>query len=122
MVAATPVSPDVIERFRRLESALIYDVLDSMGLPHQQLSLDIQPLDINMIVAGPAFTSKATVSEAGRRVPAARPTPTPPHRVSLPGPLYAGGIPGEDGGQHPLSRRARANPRPSVHGSGSVCG
>jgi 4-hydroxy-4-methyl-2-oxoglutarate aldolase len=36
-------------------------VLDSMGLPHQVLSLAIQPIDGEMIVAGPAFTSKAMV-------------------------------------------------------------
>ena len=33
MSAQTPNLPDVIERYRRLESALIYDCLDSMGLP-----------------------------------------------------------------------------------------
>lgn len=104
MVAATPVSPDVIERFRRLESALIYDVLDSMGLPHQQLSLDIQPLDINMIVAGPAFTSKATVSEAGRRVSAASPTKnTAPNGFAMLDALYAGCILVEDVGNDPVS-------------------
>lgn len=59
---------DIIERYRQLESALIYDTLDAMGLPNQQLSLEIQPVDINMVLAGPAFTSKATVSEAGSKV------------------------------------------------------
>jgi 4-hydroxy-4-methyl-2-oxoglutarate aldolase len=63
-----PNMQGIIERYRRLESALIYDTLDTMGLPNQQLSLAIQPLDIDMVVAGPAFTSKHAVSEARRKV------------------------------------------------------
>lgn len=55
---------EIIERYSKLESALIYDTLDNMGLSHQQLSLEIQPLDIDMVIAGPAFTSKSAVSEA----------------------------------------------------------
>ena len=43
MTAPAPLET-LIERYRRLESALFYDVLDTMGLPNQQLSLDIQPL------------------------------------------------------------------------------
>ncbi|MBV9356703.1 MAG: hypothetical protein JO023_14415, partial [Chloroflexi bacterium] len=62
------VDTSTVARYRRLESALIYDVLDSMGLPNQQLSLAIQPLQLEMVVAGPAFTSKAAVSEAEVRV------------------------------------------------------
>src|SRR3977135_810265 len=101
MVAATPVSSAVIERFRRLESALIYDVLDSMGLPHQQLSLQIQPLEINMIVAGPAFTSKATVSESGRRVSAASPTNSSPSGFAMLDALYEGCLLVDDVGNDP---------------------
>jgi 4-hydroxy-4-methyl-2-oxoglutarate aldolase len=103
MVTATPISSDVIERFRRLESALIYDVLDSMGLPHQQLSLDIQPLDIDMIVAGPAFTSKASVSEAARRVHAASPIDNRTDAFSMLDALYEGCILVEDVGNDPVS-------------------
>jgi 4-hydroxy-4-methyl-2-oxoglutarate aldolase len=46
----------MVERFRRIPSATIYDVLDSMGLPNQCLSLDIRPLRDDMKVSGPAFT------------------------------------------------------------------
>jgi regulator of RNase E activity RraA len=63
-----PDMQEIIERYRKLESALIYDTLDTMGLPNQQLSLAIQPLDIDMVVAGPAFTSKLAVSEARSKV------------------------------------------------------
>jgi regulator of RNase E activity RraA len=41
MVDNPPPLSDLIKRYRHLESALIYDVLDSMGLPHQQLSLGV---------------------------------------------------------------------------------
>jgi len=59
---------EIRDRYLKLESALIYDTLDTMGLPNQQLSLDIQPLDVDMVVAGPAFTYKAAVSEARGKV------------------------------------------------------
>ena len=68
----TPTMQEIIERYRKLESALIYDTLDTMGLPNQQLSLAIQPLDIDMVVAGPVFTSKHAVSEAGSKVRTSR--------------------------------------------------
>jgi regulator of RNase E activity RraA len=67
-----PTMQEIIDRYRKLESALIYDTLDTMGLPHQQLSLAIQPLDINMVVAGPAFTYKAAVSQARSKVVTSR--------------------------------------------------
>jgi 4-hydroxy-4-methyl-2-oxoglutarate aldolase len=63
-----PTMQEIVKRYQKLESALIYDTLDTMGLPNQQLSLDIQPLDVNMVVAGPAFTSKYAVSEATSKV------------------------------------------------------
>jgi len=118
MSAPQPVSPDVIQRFRRLESALIYDVLDSMGLPHQQLSLDIQPLDIDMIVAGPAFTSKATVSEAGRRVNAASPTAPRADGFAMLDALYEGCILVEDVGNDPVSGGLGENLGLSVQAKG----
>ena len=37
-------------------SADLYDVLDSMGYPNQCLDTSISPLNVNMKVAGPAFT------------------------------------------------------------------
>jgi 4-hydroxy-4-methyl-2-oxoglutarate aldolase len=59
----------VIERYRRLESALLYDVLDRMGLPNQQLSLEIAPLDVDMVVAGEAFTEKMVVAPPDAALP-----------------------------------------------------
>src|SRR5438128_9256522 len=35
-----------IERYRKLDSAPVYDTLDAMGLPNKQLTLNIQPLDL----------------------------------------------------------------------------
>src|SRR5438552_16284977 len=103
MVAATPVSSDVIERFRCLESALIYDVLDSMGLPHQQLSLEIQPLDVAMVLAGPAFTSKSAVSEAAGRVANSSYQISRPDSYAMLDALYHGCILVEDVGNDPVS-------------------
>jgi regulator of RNase E activity RraA len=57
---------ELIERYRRLETALVYDVLDTMGLPNQQLSLAIQPLDASMVLCGAAFTWKFAVGSSGR--------------------------------------------------------
>jgi 4-hydroxy-4-methyl-2-oxoglutarate aldolase len=63
-----PALRKIVERYRKLDSALIYDTLDAMGLPAQQLDLAITPLEVNMVVAGPAFTSKWAVSEENKRV------------------------------------------------------
>jgi 4-hydroxy-4-methyl-2-oxoglutarate aldolase len=63
---------ETIDRYRKLDSDLIYDTLNAMGLPNQQLSLAIQPLEVNMVVAGPAFTCKYAVSEARSKVTTAR--------------------------------------------------
>lgn len=46
-------------RLRELYSAVVYDVMDEMGLPHQCLDLAIAPLDRSMQVAGPAYTVAA---------------------------------------------------------------
>ena len=43
-------------RLKRLYTALVYDVMDEMGMPNQCLDLAIKPLDRRMRVAGPAFT------------------------------------------------------------------
>jgi regulator of RNase E activity RraA len=53
---------DVAQTAKRLEAlytAVVYDVMDEMGLPHQCLDLAIAPLDRSMQVAGPAFTVMA---------------------------------------------------------------
>jgi regulator of RNase E activity RraA len=47
---------ELIERYERLSSPVIYDILDTMGYPNQALSADIRPLDPKMVLAGPAFT------------------------------------------------------------------
>lgn len=63
-----PNMQEIIERYRKLDSDLVYDTLNAMGLTSQQLSLAIQPLDVQMAVAGPAFTCKYMVSEATNKV------------------------------------------------------
>ena len=67
-----PPLQEIIERYRKLDSALLYDTLDAMGLPAQQLDLAIRPLDIHMVVAGPAFTSKWVVSEEPKKIASPR--------------------------------------------------
>lgn len=63
-----PTMQEVVNRYRKLDSDLVYDTLNAMGLTNQQLSLAIQPLDVQMAVAGPAFTCKYMVSEAAAKV------------------------------------------------------
>ncbi len=59
MTKAPSVS-EMCERYQRLYSASLYDVLDEMGLPNQCLSLAIRPLRPDWVVAGVAFTMKWT--------------------------------------------------------------
>jgi regulator of RNase E activity RraA len=47
---------DICDRFKKLYTGLVYDILDGMGLPNQALATDMRPLRADMIVAGPAFT------------------------------------------------------------------
>ena len=47
---------EMAERYQRLYTAVIYDVLDSMGYPNQCLDLGIRPLLPHMRIAGPSFT------------------------------------------------------------------
>jgi regulator of RNase E activity RraA len=46
------------ERLEALYVPAVADVLDCMGLWHQLLSIDIQPLQLGQCIAGPAFTAK----------------------------------------------------------------
>ena len=46
------------ERFSRLYSGLIFDVLDKMKFPNQALASDIKPLDDAWVISGPAYTVK----------------------------------------------------------------
>jgi regulator of RNase E activity RraA len=52
--------PELIERYERLSSPVVYDILDKMGYPNQALSAEIRPLAPDMLVAGPAFTFAGT--------------------------------------------------------------
>jgi regulator of RNase E activity RraA len=54
--AATGPANDTSRRFVRLYTALVYDILDEIGLPNQCLDLQIKPLDVGARLAGPAFT------------------------------------------------------------------
>ena len=121
MSAHTPAPnlSEVIERYSRLESALIYDCLDTMGLPHQQLSLDIQPLDPDMVVAGEAFTSKSTVSEAAGRVETER-LRLDPGQYGMLDELYQGCVLVEDVGNDPGSGGLGENMGLSVRVKGCV--
>jgi len=61
---------NIRERYLRLYGGVIYDVLESLGFPHQVLSHELRPLAPDMKLAGPAFTIKGTATcerdEAGR--------------------------------------------------------
>lgn len=116
---ATPNLADVIERYRKLESALVYDVLDSMGLPHQQLSLEIQPLDPDMVLAGEAFTTKSTVSEAGPLVTTDR-LQLDSSRYRMLDEMYQGCVLVEDVGNDPVSGGLGENMGLSVRVKGCV--
>ena len=47
---------DLIARYEKLSTPMIYDILDRMGLQNQALCAEIKPLSPTMKVAGPAFT------------------------------------------------------------------
>jgi 4-hydroxy-4-methyl-2-oxoglutarate aldolase len=48
------------ERFKKLYTASVYDIMDEMGLPNQCMDLGIRALDRSMRIAGPAFTVAVT--------------------------------------------------------------
>jgi len=47
------------KRLKALYTAVVYDIMDEIGLPDQCLDLGIAPLDRDMQVAGPAYTVMA---------------------------------------------------------------
>lgn len=49
---------ELVARFRRLPTAVVYDVLDEMGWPNQALHHSIRPIAPAMKVAGPAYTAR----------------------------------------------------------------
>lgn len=61
---------EICARYQRLYGGVVYDVLESLGLPNQALSHELRPLSPEMKLAGPAFTLKGTMTcerdEAGR--------------------------------------------------------
>ncbi len=84
--------PDLLqmcERYQRLYSASIYDVLDEMGLPNQCLSLDIRPLDPDWVVAGAAFTIKWT-AESRHPIEVMRERPGSPNIFGIADQFYPG--------------------------------
>lgn len=109
-----PALTEVIERYRRLESALIYDVLDRMGLPNQQLSLQIAPLDVEMVVAGEAFTEKMAVAPPGANLPSSG-----GGYESLEA-MYPGCVVVQDTGNDPISGGLGENKGLSVQLQGAV--
>lgn len=56
---------ELITRYERLSSPLVYDVLDQLGHPNQALAAEIRPLAPEMVVAGPAFTIEGCDSRVG---------------------------------------------------------
>jgi regulator of RNase E activity RraA len=52
-----PIPPsELVARYDRLSTPLVYDILDRLGLPNQALDCQVRPLDPGMRVVGPAFT------------------------------------------------------------------
>lgn len=62
---ASPSVTEATERYRKLSSSLVYDILGECGLPHQALASDIRPLTPDMVVAGPAFTFQGVNDPTG---------------------------------------------------------
>jgi regulator of RNase E activity RraA len=108
---------EIIERYRRLESALIYDVLDRMGLPDQQFSLQIQPLHVDMVVAGEAFTEKMAVAPPGARYAAERDGRGNYESLAA---MYPGCVVVQDTGNDPISGGLGENKGLSVQLAGAV--
>jgi 4-hydroxy-4-methyl-2-oxoglutarate aldolase len=57
--------PELIERFSRLYTGAVYDVMDHMDLPYQALAMDVKPIRPDMTIAGPAFTLKGITDSVG---------------------------------------------------------
>jgi 4-hydroxy-4-methyl-2-oxoglutarate aldolase len=114
-----PKLQEIVERYRVLETALVYDVLDSMGLPNQQLSLEIQPLHGDMVVAGEAFTCKAAVSPSTPKVNTER-LSTRGARYDMLDLIYDGCVLVEDVGNDPVSGGLGENLGLSVQVKGCV--
>lgn len=53
----------IVERYRKLYSGVVYDSLAGFGYPNQACNYDIRPIRDDMILAGPAFTIKGKALE-----------------------------------------------------------
>jgi 4-hydroxy-4-methyl-2-oxoglutarate aldolase len=51
---------DIANRFSKIPTATVYDVMDKMGFPNQALSAEIRPLCYGIRIAGPALTVRGT--------------------------------------------------------------
>lgn len=56
---------EMIERYRKLSTPVVYDILDKMGYPNQALSCELRPLANDMIMAGPAYTIRGADTVPG---------------------------------------------------------
>jgi regulator of RNase E activity RraA len=96
----------ICQRYRRCYAGLVFDVLEHLGYPHQALSHELMPISPDMILAGPAFTVKGTISTVKdeavriRRLEMIKQMPRPcievrdggtPHPVAIYGELSATG-------------------------------
>jgi len=52
--------PEIATRYKKLYSALLYDTLEEFGYPDQALAPELRPIEMNMKVAGPAFTVRGS--------------------------------------------------------------
>jgi 4-hydroxy-4-methyl-2-oxoglutarate aldolase len=87
---------EMIARYRKLSTPVVYDILDKMGHPYQALSHEFKPLDPRMIMAGPAYTIKGSDTVLG--APKAAVTSYQMFRA-----LYPGCVVVMDTGHHKLS-------------------
>jgi 4-hydroxy-4-methyl-2-oxoglutarate aldolase len=55
-----PEMGPICDRYQQLYAGLVFDVLESMGLPNQAVSHEIMPLTLDMKLAAPAFTVKGS--------------------------------------------------------------
>lgn len=55
----------MLQRYARLYSGPIYDVMEAMGLPNQVLNHEIRPLARGMKIAGPALTQQSIDAPPG---------------------------------------------------------
>jgi len=64
--AKTRLRPqEMVDRYLKLYSGPLYDVMEPMGLPNQVLSHEIKPLRRGMKLAGPAVTQQAVDAVPG---------------------------------------------------------